>query len=168
MLFRSTSLYYQSAQSGLASGVISLVNPGQAVIDPVKDIIGKKSYISPGGIVFTNGLKIEFDSTSTESYANKQFYVDGIGTSIRLVPVEDLVSPELDNLNTPDYITISRRSLDLNAWSRSNRWFHHDVLIMTAEYNKTEAIIDQNSRAARPIIEFDPNIKLFKIGRAHV
>ena len=160
-----TSLYYQSAQSGLASGVISLVNPGQAVIDPVKDIIGKKSYISPGGIVFTNGLKIEFDSTSTESYANKQFYVDGIGTSIRLVPVEDLVSPELDNLNTPDYITISRRSLDLNAWSRSNRWFHHDVLIMTAEYNKTEAIIDQNSRAARPIIEFDPNIKLFNYGR---
>lgn len=160
-----TTLYYQNSLSSAAGGVISIVDPGALSIDPVTDIIGKTSYVSPNGVTFTNGLKVEFDSTVSADYAGKQYYVEGVGTGIKLVPVTDLRVPELVNLNTPDYLTINRSSLDQNAWSRSNRWFHIDVIRATAGYNKTDIIIDQDFRAKRPIIEFDANIKLYNYGQ---
>lgn len=159
-----TSLYYQNGTSGLGSGIISLVNPSSATIDPASDIVGQKTYISPNGVVFSNGMKIRFDTTAAGSYASNVYYVEGVGSSISLLLVDDLVATELDNLNTPDYITINRSSLDVNAWSRSNRWFHIDVLEATARYNNEELLADQSMRARRSIIEFDPNIRLFNYG----
>ena len=64
-------------------------------------------------------------------------------------------------LEGKDYITIARGSVDFNAWSRSNRWFHKDVITATAGYNKVNTVIDENSRANRPIIEFNSGIELF-------
>ena len=64
----------------------------------------------------------------------------------------------------PDYITINRGSMDRNAWSRRNRWFHVDVINATAGYLQAIPVADQTARAQRPIIEFDPNIQLFNHG----
>jgi len=66
--------------------------------------------------------------------------------------------------STPDYITISRASRDRNAWSRSNRWFHIDVINATARYNNTPAALDNNNRAKRPVIQFRPGIRLWNMG----
>jgi hypothetical protein len=51
-------LYYQSSQTDNAVGAIQLIDPDSATIDPALEIIGQPNYTSPGGIVFTNGLKI--------------------------------------------------------------------------------------------------------------
>jgi hypothetical protein len=158
-------LYYQSDLTDNAVGGIQLIDPAAAIIDPVLEIVGQANYTSPGGIVFTNGLKITFDSTAAQPYANNTYYVDGVGTSIALILVDDLVCPELDNnLSTPDYLTINRGSADLNGWSRSNRWFHVAVIESTAQYNNTDLVLNQNYRAQRPIIEFRPNLQLFNFG----
>ena len=110
-----------------------------------------------------------------------------LGNGIRLIPVADLITPETytrsatipfdslpydeggfdDTLNAPldqDYMTINRGSFDLNAWSRSNRWFHVQVIYDTAEYNGVDPILDNVLRAKRPVIEFRPDLKLFNAG----
>ena len=158
-------LYYQSDQTDNAVGGIQLIDPAAATIDPALEIVGQPNYTSPNGIVFTNGLKITFDSSALAPYANNTYYVQGVGTAIRLVLVDDLVCPELNNnLSTPDYLTIDRSSLDLNGWSRSNRWFHVQVIEKTAQYNNNDLVLDQTKRAQRPIIEFNPNLQLFNFG----
>ncbi len=109
------------------------------------------------------------------------------GNGIRLVPVRELVTPEeyTRNLTTPydstpydatpyddsldapliqDYITINRSSRDRNAWSRSNRWFHGDVIRYSAARNNTTPIIDNEARGKRPIIEFRANLGLYNFG----
>ena len=159
-------LYYQSDQTDQAVGGIQLIDPDLAIIDPDLDIVGQKNYVSPNGVVFTNGLKIAFDSTATESYAGKTFYVEGVGDSIKLVAELALVVPEDNNNNLadPDYLTINRSSIDLNGWSRSNRWFHVDVIEKTAEYLNIDLSLNQSYRAQRPILEFYPDIQLFNFG----
>jgi len=159
-----TLLYYQSDQSDNAVGGIQLIDPVAAVIDPDLEIVGQANYISPNGVIFTNGLKVTFDSTATESYANNTYYVEGVGQSIRLILVDKLVGPELDNLSSQDYLTINRASIDLNGWSRTNRWFHVDVIEKTAQYNKTDLVLNQSFRAQRPIIEFNSDLQLFNFG----
>ena len=160
-----TTLFYQNSHESSAVGGIQIIDPVKATIDPDLEIIGKINYTSPNGIQFTNGLKITFDSSATSAYANNTYYVEGVGTSIALVPVTSLICDELDNnLTVPDYLTIKRDSIDLNAWSRSNRWFHSEVIALTSAYNDTELVFDQNLRAQRPIIEFQSNYQLYNAG----
>ena len=104
----------------------------------------------------------------------RAYYVAGVGTAIQLLPVTNFVTPELyigDENQAgsavpllPDYITIDRASPDHNAWSRSNRWFHIDVIQATAEYNNTIVTLNEAARARRPIIQFNPGIRLFDMG----
>lgn len=97
------------------------------------------------------------------SIADRQYYVSGVGTSIKLLPVENF--EVLENYSQGiDYLTIDRASQDLNPWTRSNRWFHIDVINAAAEYNNTTAVLDNNDRAKRPIIQFRPNIRLWNFG----
>jgi hypothetical protein len=63
-----------------------------------------------------------------------------------------------------DYLTVNHASADMNAWSRSNRWFHADIIKFVAEFNGTALFLDQNATAKRPIIEFQQNTKLFNHG----
>ena len=109
------------------------------------------------------------------------------GNGIRLIPVKDFVTPEtytqslqnpydslpydvggydetLDAPLIPDYLTVNRAALNQNAWSRSNRWFHIDVINYSAELNNTVPVLDNNFRAKRPILEFRANLKLFNSG----
>jgi hypothetical protein len=160
-------LYYQDNLASTMTGSIRLINAIGTLINVDTEILGKTYFKSPSGVTFTNGLKIQFDSSVTPtSYANKLFYVEGVGTSIKLVSVEqtDSVGQYITDPTTHDYITINRASVDRNAWSRTNRWFHIDVITATATYLDQLPSVTQAQRALRPIIEFEPDLQLFNQG----
>jgi hypothetical protein len=255
-------LYYQSGTNSEIFGRIVLVEPGNSSTLDVDSILGQKTYISPNGVTFTNGLKVRFTGdvvpasygsgtssfqcTATEAgtnyityynathlyvgqavvfltptlgglvagttyyvrsiaangvkftvstvpngsvvqlqngtgymnsiaISNHEYYVSGVGSAIELLPVENFVIPETYAVDYNDstiaieptdldYLTISRASKDLNAWSRSNRWFHVSVLNDTAVYNNTPLNLDNAFRAKRPIIQFRPGIRLWNMG----
>ena len=163
------TLFYQDGTDSGYVGQINLVAIDNATFDVENDIVGKKTYKSPNGVTFTNGLKVTFDASVTPTkYVNNSYYVDGVGTAIRLLPVTDFLTPEAyadSGISTPDYITINRGSKDLNPWTRSNRWFHIDIINTTAAYNNTTVSLNQTLRANRPIIEFEPDLQLYNFGR---
>ena len=166
------TLYYQDSALSQINGQFKLINIESTFIDVQKEILGKTHYISPNGVNFTNGLRIAFDVNVTPaSYVDKEFYVEGVGKDIRLVPVDRLVDewpldPDYGTFDPTDkdYITVNRSSLDCNVWSRTNRWFHIDVINATADYLGEIPVVNQKSRAVRPIIEFDPDIQLINSG----
>jgi hypothetical protein len=164
-------LYYQDSSNPDFIGEIKLVDTAGTPINVAKDILGQVGYRSPNGVNFTNGLKIRFDSMVTPAnYAHTEYYVEGVGTGIVLVPVAQCIVPESFGTNiatAPDYFTINRASQDANPWSRSNRWFHKDVLTASATYNKTDIDYGSNVFGRRPIIEFDADLQLFNYGRQH-
>ena len=163
---------------------------GQQIIFPVTGngvVEGQIYYIKS---ISANGIQFSISTVadgatvilSTDVYqhtataiSNNEYYVAGVGTAIELLPVRNFVTPEsyVEDANDstiaaepdqPDYLTIDRASQDLNAWTRSNRWFHVDVLLATAEYNNVVAVLDNNYRAKRPIINFRSGIKLYNMG----
>jgi hypothetical protein len=182
------TLYYQDGTDPGIFGRIKLINQDQVDTLDIDDILDKQNYTSSNGVVFTNGLKVQFvGSVNPSSYQNQEYYVEGVGTAIKLLPVANFVTPEtytqsatvpydstgydignydasLNQPLIPDYLTINRASSDLNAWTRSNRWFHIDVINATAEYNNTVAVLDNNFRAKRPVLEFRAGTKLFDFG----
>ena len=161
-------LYYQDGTDPTIFGAIYLVDvAGDAVLD-IGNILGKTNYTSPNGVAFTNGLKVLFTGTTVPaSYSGNEYYVEGVGTAIKLLPITEFVTPETYTSGSPvvpDYLTINRASLDQNPWTRSNRWFHVDVINTTASYNNTIPVLDQLSRAKRPILEFRAGTRLFDFG----
>lgn len=167
-------LYYQDSMNPDMFGVIKLVDIVNKSQLAISDIIGKQTYTSPNGIVFSNGMKVRFrNNVIPLTYVNQEYYVEGVGESIVLLPVTDFITPELyvihddstqNSPTVPDYMTINRASRDQNAWSRSNRWVHIDVILATSIYNNTNPTIDNNNRAKRPILEFLPSLRLFNSG----
>ena len=136
----------------------------------------------------SNGMLITFGGIGIEEkYHNKEFFVEGVGQSIVLVPYQELLT--VDNIAMPqlngfddepfddysfdddrpspinaEYVTINRASLDLNPWSRYNRWVHQDVIKISAEVNGKIPVYPADRRAQRPIIEFEPGLQLFNFG----
>lgn len=186
-------LYYQDGSAENKVGQLRLINSNITnTTNILEDILGKKQYTATNGVVFTNGLKVVFSGdVYPTSYLTGQYYVEGVGTAIELIPVQFMIAPEkftsstynpfdvtsYDIANydstlyipvTPDYITIARNALNRNAWTRSNRWFHVDVINATAVYNNTPSSVSVYATAAnkakRPIVEFYPNLKMFDSG----
>ncbi len=182
-------LYYVSQNDINTSGIIKIFNINENTeIDVENEIVGKKTYKSSNGVVFSNGMKVYFQGTVTpEKYAVGNWYVEGVGDAIKLVPEKDLEVPleyakkvdqPFDSVNfdvfpfedatgfasEKDYIVINRASADRNPWSRYNRWFHISVIEQSALINSQPLELDQNSRATRPIIEFVSGLKLFNHG----
>lgn len=189
--------YYQHGENSEIYGVIRIVDREDSSFINVNNILGKQTYTSPNGVVFSNGLKVEFaGNIYPTEYATGQYYVEGVGTSIELVPISELIVPERfayaessDYDGQPydvgpfngttflpiekDYITIARNSKNKNAWSRGNRWFHIDVLKTTIEHNPgaklaSRALGNVELMAKRPIIEFYPNLKMMNSGTSSV
>jgi len=187
------TLYYQDGTNANKVGSIKLIESNLTnTVNVDTDIIGQKTFTSTNGVIFTNGLKVQFNGDIIpSSYLTGEYYVQGVGESINLIPTTDLVVPEdftgtnyipYDTLNysignfdtelfipvDQDYITIGRNSINRNSWSRSNRWFHVDVINATADYNNDPTIVTTyatgKNKAKRPIIEFYPNLKLFDAG----
>jgi len=181
-------LFYQDGTDPEIFGRINLIDLDLSITIDVDTIIGRPNYTSPNGVVFTNGMKVVFrGNVYPTSYQNNEYYVEGVGTAIKLLPVSEFITPETYTVGTtipydsvpydfgnfdgslnqpvvPDYITINRASLDLNAWTRSNRWFHIDVINASATYNNTTPVLDNNFRARRPILEFRAGTRLFDFG----
>jgi hypothetical protein len=186
------ALYYQDGTNPNKVGIIKLINSNITNQINVLEILGQPTYTAPNGVVFTNGLKVSFQGDIyPSSYKTGDYYVQGVGTSIELINTQELIVPESFTEGTynpydilpydignydvtlyipvrQDYITISRNSIDRNAWSRSNRWFHVDVINATAQYLNNPSILTtyatQDNKAKRPVIEFYPNLKLFNNG----
>ena len=181
-------LYYQDGTDPEIFGQIRLIEQTNSATIFIEDIVGQKNYTSPTGVVFTNGLKVVFrGDVVPASYQNTEYYVEGVGTAIQLLPVTNYITPEtytqsatvpydstpydignydatLNAPAVPDYLTMNRASPDLNAWARSNRWFHIDVIYASAEYNNVTPVVDNLLRARRPILEFRSGTRLFNFG----
>ena len=181
-------LYYTSQSDINTSGYIKVFDIIENTAIDINEIIGKKEYTSSNKVQFTNGLKVKFAGNVTPAeYANDEWFVEGVGTSIKLIKEQNLVIPAsyvgdklvpfdsegFDRLpfgnassfaQVKDYLVINRASVDRNAWTRYNKWFHKDVIEKSAEYNGQVASIDQSGRASRPIIEFNAGLKLFNFG----
>jgi hypothetical protein len=184
----ASELYYQDGTDPAIFGRIKLISQDEVNTIDIDDIVDKKNYTSPNGVEFTNGLKVTFiGQVIPTSYQNNSYYVEGVGTAIKLLPVADFVTPEtytksatvpydstpydvgnydasLNQPELPDYLTINRASLDLNPWTRSNRWFHIDVINASAAYNGVVPVLDNAFRAKRPVLEFRAGTKLFDFG----
>jgi len=182
------TLYYQDGTDPEIFGRFKMINQELASTLDVDDIIGSKNYTSPNGVIFTNGLKVQFiGEVIPAEYQGNSYYVEGVGTAIQLLPVTNFVTPEtytqsatipydsipydignydatLNAPLVPDYLTINRASPDLNAWTRSNRWFHIDVIQASAQYNNLTPTVDNLFRARRPILEFRAGTRLFDYG----
>lgn len=164
------TIFYQDGTESNFVGYFKLLDQENGEIDVENDILDKISYTSPNGVVFTNGMKIRFEGNIIpSSYLEREFYVERVGIGIRLVDVTTLDATGNYDHYDYDYITINRSSLDSNAWSRNNRWFHIDVIKKTFEYNNNKPgyvgpDYDQSLRARRPIVEFDPDIVLLNHG----
>jgi hypothetical protein len=182
------TLWYQDGTDPEIFGRIRIVDQDSSDQLDIDDIIGKKNYISPNGVQFTNGLRVQFRGTVVPaSYQNQEYYVEGVGTAIQLLPVGDFVTPErytqsaslpfdstgydvgnfdasLNQPLIPDYLTINRASPDRNAWSRSNRWFHVDVINESARNNNIVPALDNAFRARRPILEYRSGLRLYDFG----
>ena len=189
----SDTLYYQDGTDATKFGVIRLVEGDAAqTLDVTADILGKIQYTSPTGVKLNNGLKIIFRGpTEPTSYQDNEFYVEGCGSSIKLLALTDFQTPEAftiseskpfddvgfdsvaydSSLNAPtalDYFTINRASPDQNPWSRSNRWVHIDIINQSAEINNVPAVLNQANRAKRPVIEFKSGLRLYDFGTSGI
>jgi hypothetical protein len=182
------TLYYQCGNHDAMYGVLQIKTiDSNKKLNPANDIIGVKNY-SLRTLDLSNGMKIKFKTSIVDTaYHDKEYYVEGVGDSITLTDVENLMTPEsyatettilFDSVtydsrpyakafyrpDTQDYITIKRDSLDQNAWSRYNRWFHRSVIERTAEVGDFTPTLLETDRAKRPIIEFDSGLALYNHG----
>jgi len=187
--FTPSTLYYISEDDPSFQGqfVIKLADD-DTFINVESEIIGKKNYTSENGIEFSNGIKIRFGGTvEPAQFRNKEYFVEGVGTAIKLIEFDLLSSPEgmadiyNDNFDAenfdyfpfdsfkdlpldPEYLTINRASRDLNPWTRYNRWVHSAVIEASAKANNQLPVYPADKRAKRPIIEFAADLKLYNFG----
>jgi hypothetical protein len=182
-------LFYLSESDINTGGFIKIFDIEEnTAIDVGQEILGKSTYTSANGVTLTNGLKVTFlGNVTPEIYGTGDWYVEGVGTEIRLVSEAALLVPAgyaddvlvpwgsgrwdrlpFDNASsfagTKDYIVVNRVSADRNPWSRYNRWFHSSTIAAAAGYNNVAEELDQSARATRPIIEFDPGLRLHNYG----
>ena len=182
-------LYYQSEADVDLGGVIHVLSISENTYINVEDnFLGKKTYTLNDGTPISNGMKVAFGgNVFPKTYASGEFYVEGVGTAIKLInqdvlnistaytitqvipfESEPFASGPFNNTSSyasvKDYIVINRASKDQNPWSRYNRWFHRSVIETSAILNGKSIDLDQNSRAVRPIIEFESDLRLFNFG----
>jgi hypothetical protein len=182
-------LFYISEEEPLRSGVFLIKDIDQnSFIDIEKEILQKSNYTSSNNVKFTTGLVVSFTGTVVpEKYSRGRWLVEGVGKSISLINFDELSPPVLrtDNVEVlfdnegfdslpfdeatsfpdqKDYIVSNRASIDLNPWSRSNRWFHRDVISYAATIGGGVMDSAEATRAKRPILEFVSNVQLFNHG----
>ena len=182
------TLYYQCGNHNAMYGILQIRDITTTVdINPENDIIGVKNY-SIRTLDLSNGMKVKFTNAKVPTaYQNKEYYVEGVGEAITLTDIDDLITPAsyatestilYDSVGydsrpyakayytpeTTDYITIKRDSLDQNAWSRYNRWFHKSIIEETARVGGYTPTLNEDDRAKRPIIEFDSGLALYNHG----
>ena len=152
--------YFWSPTGPTAIEIAPTTSATSIAID--KDIIGKKTFTPSGGKAFKSGMIVKF----TGSYVvpgdnvelNKNYVVQGVGTSIRLVDYTLSTSTTYggSNIDKKDYIVIEHGATTGTAWSRVNHWFHEDNFI-----DAGDSLPAKKYRAKRPILEFDRTMELY-------
>jgi hypothetical protein len=188
--FTPSKLFYYAEGNRDAVGQFIIKRPTEnSSLDVETEILGKSTYKSVNGVEFSNGMKIKFlGNVTPSSYLNKEFIVEGVGSSIVLIDYNDLktsgftsntLDPNFDATAfddypfddfsfvplTPEYITINQASQDQNSWSRYNRWVHEDVIAVTAKANGVQPSYPVEYRAQRPIVEFVAGLQLHNFGK---
>ncbi len=182
-------LYYQGLMTPDRYGRLLIADiESNTYLNLDKDVIGKVNFTSSNGIQFSNGMVVEFRGNVTPSkYSKDTWLVEGVGNKITLTRFSDLEVPVLttevpeilfdnEGFDTQpfddasayptykDYITIERDSVDLNPWSRYNRWFHRSILEQAYSIRGQDFTASETARAKRPIIEFKSNLQLYNHG----
>jgi len=129
--------------------------------------------IKSGNLVFTTGLVVQTTADADINLNNVPYIVNNVGREIQLLSLSGFNDPNWENrgwdtepwggdagVYLKDYITIARTENPSNQWSANNRWFHEDALLASG----TGAFPPFQSRAARPIIEFQANLQLYNSG----
>ncbi len=138
-------LYYQIGDLDDAVGIIKIIDPGANIIDIETEILGKTQYQSPNNIKFTNGLKVKFGSdVIPSSYQNKQYYVDGVGTAIRLVDVNALIFNPTQSSSNYDPTASFADSADADLTASK------DQFQISTNVNPTSTLIGSFPNAANP------------------
>lgn len=170
--------------------IISVYNVDDTAVET--EILGNAQYIAPNGFKFINSIIVNFpDSVSYRdpyTVINVGRSINFIPDypeiltvkKYNLLPWDSKVSVAGTTVNnnawgmlpwdaidstttTPDYITMEMGSIDRNAWSRTNKWYHIDtineVVLATGTSFPNNAV-----RAQRPILEFFKSIELYGSG----
>ena len=173
-------LYYVNQNDINQSGIFKIIDVEDASeINVLDEVIGKKKYTSGNGIELSNGMKIRFTGTVyPETYATKEWYVEGVGNKITLIAEEDLYIPTTYNTDvnvpfdselfdrlpfddasgyagTKDYIVSNRASQDKSYWARSNKWFHKSVIEISAAANNQIPIINESLKAKNLLLNLN-------------
>lgn len=131
---------------------------------------GKISY-NGGEIDLSSGMILYITNDDDLNKNGKYWIVEGVGRSIAFIENNTVIGgwdlelwdttlwdEEGEVFLTPDYITMERGCDDRNQWSRSNKWFHRDVITNFYDPNIVK------TQASRPIIEFEKNLELNNFG----
>ena len=182
-------LYYQCQYHQDMQGRFIIKDLDNETLDINENLIGVNGFTDSTGLVYSSGQKIDFAGDPVAGRP-QTFYVEQVGKSIELVDVNTVTVYEPYGVDTsevwdqngvvgwdargwgntlgvvedPDYWTINRASQDLNAWSRSNRWFHRSVIETSNLKNSLVNELSESQRAKRPIIEFIPHLQLYNHG----
>ena len=126
-----------------------------------------------GSLVFSTGLVIQASNDVNPEINGINYIINNVGRGIQLLPLPSFLDPSWDtrawdtlgwsggdSVYIKDYLTIERTPNPNNQWSANNRWFHIDVL----QVSQTVSTTDFQSRAARPIIEFQGDLQLYNNG----
>lgn len=147
----------------LESGPQEFEIAGLSDTDVETQVIGQQTFSFVDGtttVKLSSGMRVTFpDSTSyTDVYT-----AECVGRAIVLVEDSEIILPiegELDPVEVgTDYITIERGSCNNNAWSRTNKWYHKQVLAASFDEFPADAI-----QAKRPIIEFIKDLEMYNFG----
>lgn len=79
----------------LGPDAIQITTPLTTDSVDMSDVLDQLNYTSPNGLVFVNGLKVLFNCTTIpSSYEGVEYYVEGVGSAITLIPVNELIVTE--------------------------------------------------------------------------
>lgn len=155
------------------------------------DGVGVEITETPDSVSLSSGFVILFPDAVSGSYQNIKYRVEGVGRGMHFVPQEEVILPFDQYVFIPwdfngdfetgagdpwdtlpwdcelgdpslDYLTIERGACDKNGWSRSNSWYHVDVINQISDLTGQE--IADRELAKRPIIEFRRDIELYRSG----
>lgn len=119
----------------------------------------------------SSGTKILLTNDVNSEYNDKEWFIEGVGRDIILIEDDSVVNgwdlypwdttlwDELSQISfDPDFVVMERGAYDGNQWSKTNRWFHRDVIqnFYDPDLFKTQA--------TRPIIEFERDLELWNTG----
>lgn len=155
--------------SGVSSSIelTKYIEPCCTVLEPtninrdiIGSVVGKISVYNEDTneneeMSLVNGLRVKFMNDSNKEYNDRSMIVEGVGDSIFFIDDENPIVRE----SNPSYITMERGSLDGNIWSKTNKWYHRDVLslLKIKDFSKF-------TQATRPILCFNRNIELYNYG----